>query len=159
MAAPMMVSVNPDAFSNNGCIGFLNSRLRFSAPAGQGKQRRIPFPSLLSLFASVESVFSFRKKKADGEAQAPVRAAAGAVGVILRAEAELNRLFADLEQLAHARVERHGPLMLVPIVSGLGVDAEGRERLGRVGNERLEEGGVDFRVATAGVGPEVVHQE
>src|SRR6266568_9074089 len=99
----------------------------------------------------------FREQERDGEAQAPVGSAAGAVGVILRAEAELYRLFANLQKLAHARAERHGPLMILPIVSGLGVDAEAREGLRRVSQKRLEERGADVgATAVAAVRPDVI---
>src|ERR1041384_4348362 len=99
---------------------------------------------------------SLWEQEGDVEAQAPVGTAARPGGVILRAQAELNRLFADLEQLANASVERNAPLMIFPIVSCLGVDAEGGELFRRVSQERLEEGGVHVVVAPAGVRPDVV---
>src|SRR6266487_4358128 len=111
-----------------------------------------PFPSLFSLFATVKSGFSFRKQERHGEAQAPVWSAAGSVGVILEAEREADGLLANLAQLAHAHVQRHGPLMIFPIVSGLGVDAETCKLFRGVSQERLEERGAHVgATAFAGV--------
>ena len=81
--------------------------------------------SLLSLLAPVESGFSFREQERDGEAQAPVRAAVGFIGVILHAEAELDGLFANLQKLADAWNDWHSPLAVGPVVGGLGVQTEG----------------------------------
>ena len=58
---------------------------------------------------------------------------AGSLGVKTRAEFELHRRTANLDELFDGRVNRHSPVMGIPVVGGLGVDREGGVRLQRVG--------------------------
>ncbi len=54
---------------------------------------------------------------------------------------------------------RRGPLAVVPVASGPGVQTERRERLLGVGNERLDESGVHVRpTALAGKGPDLIRE-
>ena len=91
----------------------------------------------------------FREEERDGKAQAPVRAAAGFLGVIPTAERQLDGLLAHLEELADARVQGHGPLSVYPVVGGLGVEAEGRLLLCGEGDERLATGFWSFLASSA----------
>ena len=59
-------------------------------------------------------------------------------------QANAHRLVAEFEQLADASVEGDCPLASLSVVGGLGVDGECCGALRGVGEEWLDEGGVDI---------------
>ena len=101
----------------------------------------------------------FGKQKRDGETQSPVGSAVGAVHVIAIANLEGDGLFADFHQLLDREVHGHRPLVCLPIAGGLRVHPERGIGLGGVGDEGLNEGGVDLLTAPAADGPDVVGQD
>lgn len=65
----------------------------------------------------------------------------------------------DLRQLAHGEINRHGPLIVMPIVGRFRVHAEGSMSLCRVGNERLQKSGTDkIAMTMPGIAPDVIPQ-
>ena len=62
-----------------------------------------------------------REQECHREAEAPIRATMGLLGVIAPSERETDRLFADLQQLADGKVDGHYPILTLPVVGGLGV--------------------------------------
>ena len=69
----------------------------------------------------------------------PSRAPLGFLGVVAHADLEGNGQLVDLDQLLHEPVDRHGPLVVLPIVRGFRVHPKGRELFRRIGQKRLQE--------------------
>src|SRR5262245_26137954 len=118
--------------------------LMFDLKKLRGPDRRDGMAELMMMFLPE---ISFWKQKRDGETQAPVRFGNGFVRVILYAESKLDRLITDLQKLTHLPNKRHGPLMRLPIVSGLRNEGEGRECFGGVTHERLKKRSVHILAA------------
>ena len=101
-----------------------------------------------------------RKERRDDKAESPVGRAAWTSSINLRAQGKLHRHLAELHQLADRKIDRDGPLTVVPVIGRFRVQTESRFRLGRVGNEWLEESGADVVAATiAGVGPDMIEEQ
>ena len=73
-----------------------------------------------------------REEKGDRETEAPVRPAVWRVGIIATAELELHRQLADFHKLGSHEVERNGPLVVAPVVSGLRIESESGVGVGGV---------------------------
>src|SRR5436305_10513259 len=81
-------------------------------------------------------------KQGQCEAHAPVRSVTRAVGVVLAADLEADRLFANLQNLADLENERHGPFRvargIVPIRGGFRTEGASRTSLRCVCKEWLK---------------------
>src|SRR5678815_948608 len=99
------------------------------------------------------------KEQREDKAQAPLGCAARAFSVVTSSERHADWLLADLQNLTHHEIQRHGPLTLLPVVSRFGVHGEGRVRLRGVGDKRLQEGRANVApVIVAGETPDVIRQ-
>lgn len=82
---------------------------------------------------------SLRKEQCDSRAKAPsTRAAGRRIRPITRAYTELHQLIAHFCQLGNRHVDRHRPLLRLPIVGRLGIQTERKCGLGGVAEKRLE---------------------
>jgi hypothetical protein len=99
------------------------------------------------------------KQEHDVEAQAPFGATAGTVPIFARAELQVERLAADLQDLAGEQPEQHGPLMRLPIVNRFGLQRHPEAILAIMGQKRLRKDLSHVRpVAFAGERPQVIGQ-
>jgi hypothetical protein len=87
-------------------------------------------PKAFAIFSS-ETLFSFvvrawlcrrgfpagREKRSNNEANPPFGRARRSFGINFRAKPELHRLLADLDQLTNEKIDRDGPLLVVPVIS------------------------------------------
>jgi hypothetical protein len=80
---------------------------------------------------------SFREQERHGKAQTPIRIVVRAHHIVPIADLETDGLLTDLNQLRDIEIQRHRPLLRLPVVGRLRVHAERRARLCAVGKERL----------------------
>jgi hypothetical protein len=62
-----------------------------------------------------------REKGSYDKADTPAGGAERSFGINLCAERELDRLFSDLCQLTHHKIDRDGPLIVMPVVGAFRV--------------------------------------
>jgi hypothetical protein len=88
----------------------------------------------------LDSHWSLGKQERHGKTRSPpLGAILRRIGPVARTCLKLHRLLANLHDLADHEVDRHRPLLSVPVVGRLGVEGEG-SRFGRgVTYERLQE--------------------
>ena len=104
--------------------------------------------------------FPGREERRDYKADSPFRRPARTFSVNFRAEGKLHRHCSDLGQLADCKIDRHGPLLRVPVVSRFRIHAESCVAFGGVRNERLKKRGADVvAVLIAGIIPDVIRQD